>query len=89
MKLSELLGCEVRATTGWTFGRVYDVRVSHGDGDASVLSLVVGTPGLKERLFGRGNPSEHPTRLGHGFEIPWSSVVRRDGETIIIKEGDA
>ena len=86
MRLSDLLNCRVVGTSGWTYGRVHDVRIERSDDEARLVSLVVGRPGLKERLFGRGDPEQHPHRLGHGFEISWNAVIAIDTNTITIEE---
>jgi len=87
MKLSELLTCTVRGQSGWTYGRVHDVRVQHSPDTTELVSLIIGRPGLEERLFGRGDTSEHPHRLGHGAEIPWADIVHIHGHVITIKDG--
>jgi len=86
MTLSDLLICRVVGASGWTYGRVHDVRIERSDDEARILSLIVGRPGLKERLFGRGDPEQHPHRLGHGVEISWNAVIAIDGSTITIEE---
>jgi sporulation protein YlmC with PRC-barrel domain len=83
MRLSDILGCQVVGTTGWRFGKVYDVRADH---DGRLQSLIVGRPGLAERLFGRGDPSSDPQQLGHGVEIPWDQVIDVTDKTITIEE---
>jgi sporulation protein YlmC with PRC-barrel domain len=86
MRLSDLLTLEVRGDSGWTFGRVHDVRVHRApDGSATVTALLVGSAGLRERLTGRTNAESHTTRE-HGFEIPWAAVISVGSKTITIKE---
>jgi sporulation protein YlmC with PRC-barrel domain len=86
MRLSDLLGCEVIGAGGWSHGRVHDLRVCTKGGRAEVEALLVGSPGLKERLLGRGDGKEHPHRVGHGFEVPWSEVRSIDAGKITIEE---
>lgn len=86
MKLSDLIDCEVLGNGGWRYGRVHDVRVDRQQGTAQVHALIIGTPGLKERLFGRGHAESHPRRLGHGYEIPWSEVISISDNQIRIDE---
>jgi hypothetical protein len=93
MRLSHVLGLDVRSKkTGWSYGPVRDVRIAHevqtdpNNRSGQVVSLIVGRPGLKERLFGRGNPDEHPHRAGGGSAIAWADVVHRDGQVLYVKE---
>jgi sporulation protein YlmC with PRC-barrel domain len=86
MRLSELLGCQVVGAGGWRYGKVHDVRVAVGDNGAAVHALLVGSPGLRERLFGRGDQRQQPHRLGHGFEVPWSEVRSIERGKITIEE---
>jgi len=88
MRLSELTTLRLRGRTGWTYGRVHDVRIEWREKDAVITALIVGRRGLRERLFGRGESSEHPHRLGHGSEIPWDQVTAIDDSIIWIKESN-
>ena len=86
MMVSDLLTLKVRGDSGWTFGRVHDVRIERrSDGSATVTALLVGSVGLRERLTGRTNADSHTIRE-HGFEIPWQRVISVDSKTITIKE---
>ena len=86
MKLSDLIGREVVGIGGWRYGRVHDVRVERDGSTALVRALIIGTPGLRERLFGRGHGAQQPQRLGHGYEIPWHEVVAISDNQIRIEE---
>jgi sporulation protein YlmC with PRC-barrel domain len=82
MRLSDLLGLDVVGSGGWRYGRVHDVRINDDD----VVSLVIGPSGLKERMFGRGDGSDHPNRRGRRFEIPWHEVTEITKKRITIEE---
>lgn len=88
MRLSDLLTLSVRGDSGWTFGRVHDVRVRrHSDGTTEVVALLVGSTGLVERLAGRAAPDQSAMR-DKGFEIPWRDVaaINQETQTITIRE---
>jgi sporulation protein YlmC with PRC-barrel domain len=86
MKVSDLLTLQVRGDSGWTFGRVHDVRVDHQpDGSTTVSALLVGSAGLRKRLTGR-TASDSVRIREHGFAIPWEQVTSLDETTITIKE---
>jgi sporulation protein YlmC with PRC-barrel domain len=86
MKASDLLTLTVRGDTGWTFGRVHDLRITRrSDGTAFVSALLVGSAGLRERLTGRTASTSVHVR-DHGFEIPWQQVISIENDTIRIKE---
>jgi sporulation protein YlmC with PRC-barrel domain len=86
MNVSDLLTLTVRSDSGWTFGRVHDVRIERSpNGTATVTALLVGSEGLRERLTGRVS-SKRVTIRAHGFEIPWKTVTAIDDNVITIKE---
>jgi len=88
MRLSDLLTLTVRSDSGWTFGRVHDLRVRrHPDGTAEGVALLVGSTGLLERLAGRVAPDQSALRE-QGFAIPWRDVAAIDEhtQTITIRE---
>jgi sporulation protein YlmC with PRC-barrel domain len=86
MRVSDLLTLTVRGDSGWTFGRVHDVRVERStDGSATVTALLVGSASLRGRLTGRVS-ADRVTVRAHGREIPWSAVTAIDEHVITIKE---
>lgn len=88
MRLSDLLTLTVREESGWTFGRVHDVRVRrHPDGTAEVVALLVGSTGMIERLAGRAAQDQSAIQQ-KGFEIRWRDVtaINYEAETIMIRE---
>jgi sporulation protein YlmC with PRC-barrel domain len=85
MKLSELLGQEVRTESGKRLGRVHDVRGDLGPRSLRITGLVVGGLGLLERL-GIGSPGSRQ-RIRVEDVVPWSAVVRADRRGIVVKDG--
>ena len=85
MKVTDLLGLEVRTESGDGCGRVHDVRGELKPRSLRVTGLVVGKLGLLER-FGFGAPRSH-NRLRSDDLIAWSDVVRVDRRGVIVKDG--
>ena len=83
MRLSELLGLEVRSESGESLGKVHDVRGELRSRSLRITGLVVGGPGVLERLGLRvtGDPSRRSKNV-----VPWTSVVRADRRGILVKE---
>jgi sporulation protein YlmC with PRC-barrel domain len=83
MRLSELLGLEVLSESGESLGQVHDVRGELGSRSLRVTGLVVGGPGVLERLGLRvaGNPARRSKNV-----VPWTSVVRADRRGIVVKD---
>jgi sporulation protein YlmC with PRC-barrel domain len=84
--LSDLLGKNVVSEAGWSFGKVFDLRVRLRDDGAPVVGLVVGREGLAERLLGErvGRPGQatHARPV-----IPWEDVVRVGRRRVVVREG--
>jgi sporulation protein YlmC with PRC-barrel domain len=85
VKLSELLGCEVKTESGEGLGRVHDVRGELTSRSLKVTGLVVGQFGLLERL-GLGAPESRARIAVHDL-VPWSAVLRADRRGIVVKDG--
>jgi sporulation protein YlmC with PRC-barrel domain len=85
VKLSELLGCEVKTESGEDLGHVHDVRGELTSRSLKVTGLVVGQFGLLERL-GLGAPESRARIAVHDL-VPWSAVVRADRRGIVVKDG--
>jgi sporulation protein YlmC with PRC-barrel domain len=83
--LSQLLKQPVRGDSGWTHGRVHDVRADRSKGRATVTALLVGKSALRERLFGTASAKEASIQ-GQGAEIPWEIVGSIEPTAIRIKE---
>jgi sporulation protein YlmC with PRC-barrel domain len=85
VRLSELLGLEVRTESGDSLGHVYDVRGELGARSLNVVGLVVGRRGLLERL-GIAAPARRE-RLRTHDAVPWSAVVRADRRGVVVRDG--
>ena len=85
MRLSEILGSEVRTESGDSLGHVYDVRGELGARSLRVTGLVVGRRGLLERL-GIGAPHRRERVRTHDA-VPWSAVVRADKRGVVVRDG--
>jgi sporulation protein YlmC with PRC-barrel domain len=85
VRLSELLGLEVRTESGESLGHVFDVRGELGPRSLHVIGLVVGRRGLLERL-GIGAPGRRERRRT-GDAVPWSAVVRADRRGVVVRDG--
>jgi sporulation protein YlmC with PRC-barrel domain len=85
MRLSDLLGLEVRTESGEDLGRVHDVRAELNPRTLKLTGLVVGGLGLLERL-GIGAP-RRGARIGIDDVVPWSAVLRADRRGVVVKDG--
>jgi sporulation protein YlmC with PRC-barrel domain len=85
MRLSDLLGLEVRTESGETLGRVHDARAELTRQSLKLTGLVVGQAGLLERL-GIGAPRTR-TRIRVHDAVPWSAVIRADRRGVVVKDG--
>jgi sporulation protein YlmC with PRC-barrel domain len=85
VRLSELLGLDVRTESGDHIGRVYDVRGELTPRTLKVTGLVVGRLGLLERLgIGAPNAAE---RLRSENLVAWKDVVRADRRGVVVRDG--
>lgn len=84
MKLSDLLGREVRSESGQKLGRVHDVRAELRPRTLVVTGLVVGRLGVLERL-GLGAPRSGMRIRGHDV-IAWKDVVRADRRGVVVRD---
>ena len=85
MRLSDLLGLEVRTESGDRLGRVHDVRADLRPRSLAITGLVVGRIGLLERL-GLGAPGSS-ARVRSDDVVPWTSVVRADRRGVVVEDG--
>ena len=86
MRLSALLGVEVRLESGGRLGRVHDLRAELADGSVRVTGLVVSTLGVLERL-GIGIPGS-ADRVHAGSAIAWERVLRADRRGIVVRDAE-
>jgi sporulation protein YlmC with PRC-barrel domain len=85
VKLSDLLGVDVRTESGERLGRVHDVRAELTRQSLKVTGLCVGKMAVLERL-GIGAP-ESRGRIHVHNAVPWSAVVRADRRGVIVEDG--
>jgi hypothetical protein len=86
MRLSGLLGRHVVSESGWSYGKVFDVRVAVGPDDARIAGVVVGREGLAERLLGERTSS--PGEVAHAYPVlRWEDVLRLQSATIVVRDG--
>jgi sporulation protein YlmC with PRC-barrel domain len=84
MRLSDLLGLEVRSTSGDHLGRVHDVRANLAAGEMRITGLIVGPSGILERL-GLGAPRAQIRKRGHHVVL-WESVIRADRRGVVVDD---
>jgi sporulation protein YlmC with PRC-barrel domain len=82
MRLAELVGLDVHSESGKHLGRVHDVRAELRSDSLAITGLLIGGPGLMERL-GLGVTRRRSHLRGHTV-IPWDRVVRADGRGIVV-----
>jgi sporulation protein YlmC with PRC-barrel domain len=75
--LSSLQGRTVVTESGESLGRLYDLRGDLGARTLRLTGLVAGTRGFLEHLG-----ITRPARTA----IPWSDVVRIEGERIVVRD---
>jgi sporulation protein YlmC with PRC-barrel domain len=85
VRLSEILGLQVKTESGDSMGRVYDVRAELTERSLKVTGLVVGKRGLLERL-GIDAPVAS-RRVRWPDALPWADVVRLDRRGVIVRDG--
>jgi hypothetical protein len=87
MLLSDLLGADVVSESGWSHGKVFDVRVVTGeDGAADVVGLVLGGEGLAERLL--GDRASRPGEVTYAWPVlRWEDVLRIENTIIVVRDG--
>jgi sporulation protein YlmC with PRC-barrel domain len=82
--LTGLLGADVVSESGWSHGKVYDVRVA--DDDGAVVGLVVGQKGLAERLLGERR--SRPGQVTRAWPVlHWEDVLRVVGTIVVVRDG--
>ena len=87
MRLSDLLGLEVRSESGEHLGHVHNVRGDLGSQRLRVTGLVVGHTGILERL-GIG-ASHTQTRIRAHAAIPWETVIGADRRGVVVRDTTA
>jgi sporulation protein YlmC with PRC-barrel domain len=84
VRLTNLLGVEVRTESGRKLGHAHDIRGELTASTLEVTGVVVGGLGALERL-GLGTPRS-AARLRSDDVVPWSAVVRADRRAIVVRD---
>jgi sporulation protein YlmC with PRC-barrel domain len=84
VRVSSLLGAEVRTESGERLGHVHDVRAKLTASSLRVMGLVVGRYGVLERL-GIGAPRSAARIRAHDV-VPWSAVIRADRRGVVVRD---
>jgi sporulation protein YlmC with PRC-barrel domain len=85
VRLSELLGLNVRTESGQELGHVHDVRAELTPRTLRVTGLVVGRLGLLERF---GLPALMSSRRVRTDDlVAWNDVVRVDRRGVVVRDG--
>jgi sporulation protein YlmC with PRC-barrel domain len=85
VKISALLGVQVRTESGDELGRVHDVRARLTSSSLRVTGLVVGRYGVLERL-GIGAPRTSARTRARDV-VPWSAVIRAERRGVVVRDG--
>jgi sporulation protein YlmC with PRC-barrel domain len=85
VRVSTLLGVQVRTESGDELGHVHDVRAKLTSSSLRVTGLVVGRYGMLERL-GIGAPRSS-ARIRAPDVVPWSAVIRADRRAVVVRNG--
>jgi sporulation protein YlmC with PRC-barrel domain len=75
--LSSLIGRHVETQAGLSLGRCHDLRGELNESKLEVTALCVGRAGILDRLGIKSRRHD---------EIAWSSIVRIDGNRIIVRD---
>jgi sporulation protein YlmC with PRC-barrel domain len=84
VRLTNLLGVEVRTESGRKLGHAHDLRGDLTARTLEVTGVVVGGLGVLERL-GLGT-TRSAARLRSDDVVPWSAVVRADRRAIVVRD---
>jgi sporulation protein YlmC with PRC-barrel domain len=84
--LSSLIGRAIVTDQGRSLGHCHDVRGELTSTSLRVTGLVVGGRGRLEH-FGLGaRASATPERISEKDVVPWTAIVRFEGDRIIVRE---
>ena len=74
---SSIVGRKVETESGLSLGRCHDLRAELGASRLEVVALCVGRAGWFDRLGIRTRAHD---------EVAWSSVVRLEGDRIVVRD---
>jgi len=84
MRLTELLGAHVRTESGEPLGTVHEVRAELGERRATLLGIVLGVEGVRERL-GLVSRRRRTRSRGRTF-VPWTEILRVRGGEVVVRD---
>ena len=87
--LTSLMGREIVTDKGRRLGDCHDLRAELTSSSLRVTALVVGTRGWLEH-YGIGvQASASPQRVKDKDTVPWTAVLRIDGDRIVVRDDAA
>jgi sporulation protein YlmC with PRC-barrel domain len=87
--LTSLIGREVVTDTGRRLGDCHDLRAELTSSSLRITALVVGTRGWLEHYGIGAQASASPQRVKDKDTVPWTAVLRIDGDRIVVRDDAA
>jgi sporulation protein YlmC with PRC-barrel domain len=87
--LTSLLGREIVTDKGRRLGDCHDLRAELTASSLRVTALVVGTRGWLEHYGIGAQASASPQRVKDKDTVPWSAVLRLEGNRIVVRDDAA
>jgi sporulation protein YlmC with PRC-barrel domain len=85
-RFTSLVGRRIATESGEDLGRCHDLRGELTASSLRVTALVVGTHGWLEHFGIGAQASASPQRVRDKDTVPWQSVVRIDGDQIVVRD---
>jgi sporulation protein YlmC with PRC-barrel domain len=86
---SSLKNRKVVTEDGRKLGRCHDLRGELTSSSLRVTGLVIGRKGLLEHFGIGAQASASPARLRDVDTVPWSAVVRIEGDRVVVRDDAA
>jgi sporulation protein YlmC with PRC-barrel domain len=86
---SSLKNRKVVTEGGRKLGRCYDLRGELSSSSLRVTALIVGRQGFLEHFGVGAQASATPARVRDVNTVPWSAVVKIEGERIVVRDDAA
>jgi sporulation protein YlmC with PRC-barrel domain len=87
--LTSLMGREIVTDKGRRLGDCHDLRAELTSSSLRVTALVVGTRGWLEHYGIGAQASASPERVKDKDTVPWSAVLRIEGNCIVVRDDAA
>ena len=87
--LTSLIGREIVTDKGRRLGDCHDLRAELTSSSLRVTALVVGTRGWLEHYGIGAQASASPERVKDTDTVPWTAVLRIDGDRIVVRDDAA